>query len=105
MIPSLKRRIIEWFCDVFGHKNEYSHTYAGEKHYFCKRCGRHTGVSLTRQEKVVLDNLEELEEEMDSMHRTRDPDRNLSEWFIIESEALEAIDRLDKLGVLRGKQK
>lgn len=62
MKPPLKRRIIEWICEVFGHNNEYSHTYAGKKYYNCKRCGGHTGVSLTWQEKIVLDILEEMEE-------------------------------------------
>ena len=61
MKPPLKRRIIEWVCEVFGHNNEYSHTYAG-KHYHCKRCGGHTDVSLTWQERIVLEQVEELEE-------------------------------------------
>lgn len=53
MKPTIKQRIIEWFCDVFGHNNEYSHIYAGKKHYFCKRCGAHTGISL-----IVLEQAE-----------------------------------------------
>ena len=62
MKPTLKRRIIEWICDVLGHNNEYSHTYAGKKHYLCKRCGRHNGITLTWQEILVLEQIEEREE-------------------------------------------
>jgi len=51
----LKRRIIEWFCKVFGHNNEYSHFYAGKKHYHCKRCGGLTEVPLKWQEIIILE--------------------------------------------------
>lgn len=62
MKPPLKQRIIELFCDVFGHNNEYSHTNAGKRHYHCKRCGAHTEISLTWKERIVLEQIEELKE-------------------------------------------
>jgi len=62
MKPPLKRRIIEWFCKVFGHNNEYSHIYAGKKHYHCKRCGGLTEVPLTWQERIILEQVEEEEQ-------------------------------------------
>lgn len=39
MKPPLKRRVIEWFCDVLGHKNEYSHTYAEKNTTIAKGVG------------------------------------------------------------------
>lgn len=62
MKASLKRRIIEWFCDMFGHNNEYSHTYGGKRHYYCKRCGTHTGIVLTWEERMALEQTEEIEQ-------------------------------------------
>ena len=44
--------------------------------------------------------LEWLKEEMDSMHRKRDLDRNPDEWFISKTALLKAIDQLDKPEVL-----
>ena len=38
MIPPLKERVKQWICKVFGHRKEYSHTYAGKNHFYCKRC-------------------------------------------------------------------
>ena len=38
-------------------------------------------------------------EEMDSMHRMREPDQNLDEWFISETAILEALDQLDETEV------
>lgn len=44
--------------------------------------------------------IEWLKEEMDSMHRKRDLDRNPDEWFISKTALLKAIDQLDKPEVL-----
>lgn len=41
-------------------------------------------------------NIEWLKEEMDSMHRKRDLDRNPDEWFISKTALLKAIDQLDE---------
>lgn len=37
---SRKDRFKQWLCKVFGHRLEYSHTYAGLDRYTCKRCKR-----------------------------------------------------------------
>lgn len=44
--------------------------------------------------------IEWLKEEMDSMHRMRDLDRNPDEWFISKTALLKAIDQLDESEVL-----
>lgn len=48
------------------------------------------------EEKKVKKDIKWLKEEMDSMHRKRDPDRNPDEWFISKSELLEALNQLDE---------
>ena len=68
MKPTLKRRFIKWICRVFGHRSEFSHIYAGNRHYICKRCGSIESVPLSRQNKgYIRTSREELEEEEEKM--------------------------------------
>ena len=47
-----------------------------------------------------MKNIEWLKEQMNHMHRKREPDRDPDEWFISETALLKAIDKLDEQEVL-----
>ena len=63
MKPTLRRRFIKWICEVFGHRGELSHIYAGNRRHICKRCGAIISEPLSCQQMRVLEQIEQLEEE------------------------------------------